>query len=165
MTTEPTTAPSSRVRFAERCDFDQIMFLCRQLHEENALLDWNEDLVRRTLMTHFNGTGGLIGVIGEPNCLEGAILLRMSSEWYSDQPILEELFSFVLPEFRKSNNAKDLIDFAGSCATLIGVPRIAKVTSSACTAAKIDLYRRRIGPPIGMVFISHIQDAAHEVQP
>ena len=146
------TAPS-RVRFAERCDFDQIMFLCRELHEENGLLDWNEDLVRRTVMTHFDRVGGLIGVIGSPNCLEGAILLRMSNMWYSEQVILEELFSFVLPEFRRSNNAKELIDFAKSCARGIGVKLLIGIVSNHRTAAQVDLYRRRIGNPAGAYFV------------
>ena len=69
MIDEKTEAVPSRVRFAERCDIDQILFLCKELHAENGLFEMSEDRVREVLMTHFDRTGGLIGVIGQPGCL------------------------------------------------------------------------------------------------
>ena len=153
MTIEKNEPAPSRVRFAERCDFDQIMFLCRELHQENGLLDWNETLVRRTILTYFNAEGGLIGVIGEPNCLEGAILLRISTMWYSNTPIVEELFSFVLPEFRRSNNAKELIDFAKNCAKQMDMKLLIGIVSNHRTEQKVKLYQRRLGTPAGAYFV------------
>lgn len=150
------TAPA-RVRFADRCDLDELMFLCRELHAENAMLDINEDKVRAMLMSHFNRTGGVIGVIGQPGGLEGAIVMHMSQMWYSDQWLLEELFSFVLPEYRRSNNAKDLIDFAKYCAKLIGVPLLIGILSNKRTEAKIGLYRRRLGQPAGAFFVANAE--------
>jgi len=149
-----TDAPS-RVRFAERCDLDDVLFLCRELHAENGLFEMSDDRVRDVLMSHYDRTGGMIGVIGEPGCLEGAIVMRMSTMWYSDQTVLEELFSFVLPEFRRSNNAKDLIDFAKRCAEAIGVPLMIGIISNHRTAAKVELYRRRLGAPAGAFFVTN----------
>ncbi len=155
MTADTTETVPSRVRFAERCDLDQILFLCRELHEENGLFEMSDDRVRDVIMTHFDRTGGIIGVIGEPGALEGAIVMRMSTMWYSDKTVLEELFSYVLPEFRRSNNAKELIDFAKSCAVSIGVPLLIGIISNTRTAAKVELYRRRLGSPAGAFFVSN----------
>lgn len=149
----PSAAPS-RVRFAERCDFDQLMFLCRELHAEIGMFEMDEDMVRDVLMTHFDRSGGIIGVIGAPLALEGAILMRMgTASWYSKRTILEELFSFVLPEFRRSRNAKDLTNFAETCAKQIGVPLGIGFVSNHRTTAKFELYRRRFGAPVGAFFL------------
>lgn len=149
------TQVTSRVRFAEPCDIDQLLFLCRELHAENGMFEMSDERVHEKIMTHFNRSGGLIGVIGEPGALEGAIVMQMSQLWYSDQWMLEELFSFVLPEFRRSNNAKDLIDFATTCAVDIGVPLTIGIVSNKRTEAKIGLYRRRLGNPVGAFFMTN----------
>lgn len=151
--TEPTDTVPSEVRFADPCDMPQLMDLCRLLHEENGWLKMSEDKVHRVLMSHYNRTGGLIGVIGTPDCLQGAVVLQMSSMWYSDEPILEELFSFVPPQFRRSTHAKALIEFAKNTAAQIGVPLLMGLISNERTEAKIDLYRRRLGKPAGAFFV------------
>lgn len=157
MSTDKSEPARSRVRFAERVDFDQVMFLCRQLHEENGLFEMNEDCVRDVLMAHFDRQGGIIGVIGEPGCLEAAIVLRMSRMWYSGQTFLDELFSFVLPEFRRSDNAKELIEFAKSCAVDINVPLVIGIISNHRTKAKVKLYERKLGTPVGAFFVANAQ--------
>lgn len=82
--------------------------------------------------------------------------MQLGSVWYSDQTVLEELSSFVLPEFRRSNNAKDLIDFAKGCAKQIGVPLIIGIVSNHRTQAKVELYRRRLGAPAGAFFLANV---------
>lgn len=155
MSTDTQEAAPSRVRFAERCDYDQIMFICRELHGENGLFEMSDARVREVIDSHFDRTGGIIGVIGEPNALEGIIILRLGATWYSDQTVLEELSAFVLPEFRRSDNAKNLIDFAKECAKQIGVPLIIGVVSNHRTEAKVALYRRRLGAPAGAFFLAN----------
>lgn len=155
MSTQITATAPSRVRFAERCDRDDVLWLCRELHNENGLFEMDEEKVRDVVDSHLNRSGGIIGVIGQPGALEGLIILRMGSPWYSNQTVLEELSSFVLPEFRRSTNAKDFIDFAKSCAHEIGVPLIIGIVSNHRTQAKVELYRRRLGAPAGAFFLAN----------
>lgn len=154
MTTDMTGTAQSRVRFAERCDYDQIMFLCHELYQENGLFDLSESRLKDVIDSHFDRTGVLIGVIGVPGALEGIIILRLGGMWYSEQDVLQELSSFVLPEFRRSNNAKMLIDFAKECAAKIGIPLLIGAVSNHRTKAKIELLRRRLGEPVGAFFIA-----------
>lgn len=157
MTAETCAIVPTRVRFAERCDFDQVMFLCRELHAENGLFEMSEPRVRSVINSHFDRTGGMIGVIGGPECLESAIVLRIGGTWYSDQLVLEELFAFTLPEFRRSDNAKHLIDFATSCAVETGLPLLISVIANDRTAAKVGMYRRKLGTPAGEFFVANSQ--------
>lgn len=155
MTETPERA--TRVRFAELCDLDQILFLCREMHAENGLFAISEDKVHEMVMTHFNRTGGLIGVIGEPGALEAVIGLRISqASWYTDEVVLEDFMTFVLPEFRRSTNAQDLIEFSKKCAKVIGIPLLTGVVSNSRTAAKVNLYRRKFGDPAGAYFLAHV---------
>lgn len=155
MTTETTETASSRVRFAERCDREQILWMCHELHAENGLFEMSERCVVNVIDSHYNRTGGIIGVIGQPNALEGMIILQMASPWYSDVTILEDRGLFVLPEFRRSTNAKDLIEFAKMCAVQIGVPLIMGIVSNHKTQAKVELCRRRLGAPAGAFFLAN----------
>lgn len=152
-------AATGRVRFAEPCDFDDLMALCCALHEENGLFEMSRDRVREMLMKHFDMTGGMIGVIGPPGAIEGAIVMHMSQMWYSDDWLLEELFSYVRPEFRRSSNATDLIEFAKGCAERIGVPLLIGIISNTRTEAKVGLYRRRLGSPAGAFFVANAPQA------
>jgi len=154
--TEQTDAPS-RVRIAEPCDFDQILFLAEEMHTENGLFSMSHTKVREMVMTHFERTGGLIGVIGEPGALEGIIGLRIcQAAWYTDEVVLEDFMTFVLPEFRRSNNAKDLIDFAKKMSEEIGIPLLTGVVSNNRTEAKLGLYKRKFGAPAGAFFLANV---------
>lgn len=151
-TSQPTDLP---VRFADPCDMPQLMELCRALHEENGWFEMSEQKVHDMLMHHYERTGGVIGVIGPPDELQGAIVMQMSTMWYSEQWHLEELFSFVPPQFRRSENAKKLIDFAKKCAVDIGVPLLIGIISNERTEAKVGLYRRKLGKPVGAFFVAN----------
>jgi len=154
MATDTSESVQSRVRFAEPVDYDQIMFLCRELHAENGIFELSEARVKAVIKSHYERTGGLIGVIGDPHALEAIIIMQLGGMWYSDQDVLQELSSFVLPEFRRSNNAKMLIDFAKECAAKIGIPLLIGAVSNHRTKAKIELLRRRLGEPVGAFFIA-----------
>jgi GNAT superfamily N-acetyltransferase len=142
----------------------QLMEICHLLHEENGWLDLSESKVHDVLSMHYQRTGGIIGVIGPPENLQGAIVLHLTTMWYSDKYYLEELCSFVKPEFRRSDNAKKLIDFATKCAVDIGVPLLIGIVSNERTEAKIGLYRRKLGKPAGAYFVANdvIRAAASE---
>lgn len=123
------------------------------LHAENAMMPLSlqrvEDAARRGIAQDM----AMIGIIGDVGKAEAMIGLTVGRFWYTDSFHLEELFAFVRPEFRKSNNAKALIEFAKSSALRIGVPLLIGVISNERTEAKTRLYERRLGKPSGAYFL------------
>jgi len=145
------TGPS--VRIADASDEDEIMALCRLLHEENGLFDMDEEKVRNTLRMAFAKRGGMCGVIGEPGEIEGVIYLLLSQFWYSQDWHLEELFSFVHPDFRRSRNSDFLVEKAKEWATSLGLPLVIGIVSNDRVLPKVRLYRKRLGNPSGAFFV------------
>lgn len=141
-----------RVRIADGRDEEELMSLCRQLYQENALFSMSDDKVRAMLRKAFNREGGILGVIGKPGSFEAMIYMLVSTFWYSDEPVLEELFTYVRPEHRKSKNAIELMDFAKWCAESSNFPLLIGVMSNERTAGKVRLYQRKLGEPIGAFF-------------
>jgi hypothetical protein len=144
---------TTRVRKADAGDEADLMELCRELHRENGLFSINEDRVRHFICRALSGQGGIIGVVGGRDNIEAALYLLISTHWYSDQWHLEELFAFVRPEYRKTNNAKDLICFAKRCSNEIGIPLVIGVVSNTRTEAKIRLYERQLAKPAGAFWV------------
>lgn len=143
----------SIVRVAQPSEEQDVMRLCRSLHEENGIFDIDEDMVRAMLLRAFNRQGGIIGVIGEPGHLEAAIYMLLSHHWYSREPHLEELFNYVVPEFRKTSHAKSLIAFAKRCSEEMNLKLVIGVVSNIRTEAKVRLYQRQLGTPAGAFFV------------
>ena len=141
-----------RVHIAEPRDEEELMGLCRDLYSENGMFPLNEDKVRAMLRKAFNREGGVLGVIGESGKIEGMIYMMVSTFWYSDQPHLEELFAYVVPEYRKTKNAKELMKFAKWCSDQSGFPLIIGVISNERTEGKVRLYQREFSKPVGNFF-------------
>ena len=142
-----------RVRIADRSEEAEVMRLCRMLWEENGIFSMNDDKVRATLRRAFDREGGILGVIGDPGKLEAMIYMLVSAFWYSDDPHLEELFAFTVPEYRRSRNAIDLLNFAKWCSEQSGYPLLIGIISNERTAAKVRLYQRQLNAPIGNFFL------------
>lgn len=142
----------SVVRLATPEDEAGIFHLCKLLHGENGLFPMDDELVEETIKNGITQNGGIIGLIGPPDALEGIIYLSISHFWYSRKPHLEELFNFVHPDFRRSDHAKALIDFAKSC-TSGNIRLVIGVVSNERTEAKVRLYERRLGKPAGAFFV------------
>lgn len=141
------------VRLGMPSDEPEVMEMCRMLHEENGdLFPMVDDCVREVLSLAFNKTGGVLGLIGEPGSIEAMIFMLISRIWYTKHWHLEELFNFVRPEHRKSNNAKLLIQFAKRCADDSGLPLIIGVISNTRTEQKVRLYQRQLSKPRGAFF-------------
>ena len=143
-----------RVRVAALSDLDEIIQMGRELHAENGLMSWDEGKVEMAAVNALRGTDGIVGVIGA-NPIQAMIYLCRRQYWYAkDGDVhLEEFLAFVRPEFRKSNNAKALIEFAKSSSDRLGVPLLIGIVSNEKTAQKIRLYRRRLGEPAGAYFM------------
>lgn len=157
----PDEIRAARVRLATIDDAEEIMTMCRRLHAENGRLPMCERKVREFLDEAFFEKGGILGVIGQPGQIEGVIFLRIGQVWYSERYTLEEMFSYVLPEFRRSKNALDLVEFAKLCAKRLQLPLLIGILSDERTEAKVRLYERRLSKPAGAFFMYN-NDAMRE---
>lgn len=126
--------------------------MCKLLHEENGLFPMDEEKVRGTLKMAFERRGGTLGIIGKAGRIEAMIFMLFAQMWCTSSWHLEELFNYVRPEYRKSNNAKLLIQFAKQCAEELHLPLIIGVISNTRTEQKIKLYERQFSKPSGAFF-------------
>lgn len=144
---------TSPVRRADRRDEAELLAICHEVHEEIGLFPMDDARVREHLEKAFTRNGAIIGVIGPPGKLEGAIYLMISDFWYTDHWHLGELFNFVRAPYRKSDNAKNLIQFAKRCADELALPAIIGIISTERTMPKVRLYQRQLGTAAGAFFV------------
>jgi hypothetical protein len=148
----------SVVRSATPADKAELWRLFRLLHEENGLspmsdrkVDYYIDrlLNPANIKTDDNGPRGLVGVIGEPGRLEGAIMLSLGSMWYSDEITLDEYLNFVDPAHRNSDHAKTLIRYAKRIVDELRpayptLRLVIGILSTKRAGAKVRLYERQL---------------------
>jgi hypothetical protein len=108
----------------------------------------------------FNREGGILGAIGSPGSIEALIYILVSSFWYSNESHLEELFTYVAPQYRKSRNAVELMHFAKWCVDQSGLPLVIGILSNERTAGKVRLYQRQFDKPAGNFFFYAKKNAA-----
>ena len=142
-----------KVRLFAEADIPALVAMGRDLHHENGLMPFSEsrayDMARRAVARD-RVIGGAIGPVGKP---EAIIVMMVGQYWYTDFPHLEELFAYVKPEFRKSNRAKALVEFAKGCARELKSPLLIGIVSNERTEAKVRLYSRQLGAPAGAFFL------------
>jgi GNAT superfamily N-acetyltransferase len=160
VTTEPL------VRAAQPDDEEGILVLARMIHKEIGMFELNEDKVRGVIRPLLHKHFGIVGVVGKKDNLEAMILLRISSNWYSDTPYLEEISVFVRPEYRNASISRvyKLIDFAKKTADGLNLPLLIGVLSNQRTNAKIELYEKHFGSPAGAFFIYGATTGQPEIQ-
>jgi hypothetical protein len=144
-----TTLP---VRKARPSDRDTVLDICRQNHAENGQFGLSMRKVEGMVDKAFSNEGCIIGAVGSDR-IEGIIMLLIAQFWYTDDWCLEETMNYVLPDYRRSTHAKDMISFAKRCSDEIGIPLVIGVVSNERTKAKIELYRRQLGEPCGGYFM------------
>lgn len=137
------------VRIATERDTDELLNLLRIWHSEEGLALFHEDAVVFKLRDLLNGSG-VVGVIGERGKIQSSISLLLGRVWYTSQNLLESLWTFTLPEYRKSTNTKSLIQFSKKQSTKLSVPLLLDVGSK--DHRKILLYERELGPRSGAVW-------------
>jgi hypothetical protein len=140
------------VRLAVPADIDNILELGRLIHEENAVMPMSEERINEYAWRGINQQRALMGVIGPIGHIEAVVYLVIGRFWYSEDYHLEELFAFVHPDHRRSDNAKALLEFEKNCSKRLGIPLLMGVISTNRTAAKIRLYERRLGRQSGAYF-------------
>lgn len=144
------------VRVGTLNDLDEMMQLAMMATEENAFSAPNPQKLLYEIYPALNKEHGIVGIVGEPGgIIEGAVLLRVGSVWYSDMPLIEEKAIFVHPDFRaaKGGRARKLMEFSKKVADGLGLTLTIGVLSSERTEAKIRAYGRVFGPPSGAYWL------------
>lgn len=136
-------------------DEQGIMTLARIINKENGVFIMDDEKVRAMIRPCLELDGGIIGVIGPKDAIEGLIILRISNYWYSQTPFLEEMVVFVHPDARaaKGGRARKLVEFAKHASHQLGLPLMIGILNNSRTDAKIKLYERQFGPPAGAFFL------------
>lgn len=147
------------VRTATPLDEEGIMELARLVNNENGVFKMNEEKVRAMVRPALYLQGGIMGVIGPSNRIEGLVLLRISQYWYSDAAFLEEMCVYVHPDFRaaKGGRARKLVEFAKKASEKLELPLMIGILSNSRTDAKTRLYERQFGSPAGAFFLYGIK--------
>ncbi len=143
---------TSPVRKARPEDRDEVIHICVQDAKENAQFPLSMRKLERKVADILDGNGGVIGLIQRKN-IEAVIMMQITSPWYSEIYCLEETLNYVRPEYRRSTNAKDMISFGKRCSDELEIPLAIGVVSNERTKAKMALYERQLGPPVGGYFI------------
>jgi hypothetical protein len=145
-------------------DVHPMMGLAMQACDENGFVNPNPQKLLAEIWPALNLDNGLVGIIqDEGERLEGAILLRISTMWYSDESVLEERAIFIHPDYRsaKGGRARRLCEFSKKTAETLGLPLMIGVLSNHRTEAKVRLYERQFGKPSGAFFLYNAQTGAH----
>lgn len=101
----------------------------------------------------FDNDGAILGAIGSVGKVQAIIYLSIGQFEYSDEWALFETFNYVSPQYRRSTNAKDMISFAKRCSDDLGIKLPIGVVSNERTKAKMALYARQLGDPVGGYFV------------
>jgi GNAT superfamily N-acetyltransferase len=156
---------ASIVRAAVPQDEEGLWKLLRLMHEETGLYPLSETKVQfylhrvlypETISPDDNGPRGIIGVIGNDQ-LEGIIMLVLGSVWYSDAMSLQDMVSFVHPDYRHAGHARALIDYGKRMTDEVrkydpDFRMMVGVVSSVRTAAKCRLYDQML-TPVGAFYL------------
>jgi hypothetical protein len=141
------------VRLATQEDEAAFIEICLSIHREIGRFPVSVRKLRDLWERYIYGRGGICGVIGPVGGqLQGAVYLTMGSVYYSEETMLDELFVHVLPEFRASSNAKNLLNWCKTVADQFNVALHIGVASNAQTEAKIRFLQRHLGKPVGAYF-------------
>ena len=143
------------IRVGTRDDLDDVMRLALMGSAENGFVDPNPTKILEDVWAALHKDHGIMGLIGPPGALEGAILLRVLSLWYSDSKVLEERAIYVHPNHRAAvgGRAARLCKFSKMVSDQLGMPLLIGVLSNTRTKAKMRMYERHFGEPAGTYFL------------
>ena len=131
------------VRLAVPEDIPVLLDLVRSYCEEEGKHPMDEDKVLHHVYRYFEKMGVLIAVIGDVGSPVAYILMEVCPLWYSQDFELLEKSHFVHPEYRKSDRAKQLMDFSKQASNGLNLELKIGVLSNDKTAAKVRLYQRQ----------------------
>ena len=149
----------SKIRLASSSDEAEVLKLLQVMWKENGWRPLDVDCARTMFARAFDRKGGLLAVIGAPGHIRAMMFLLLTCAWYTSEPHIEELFCWVHPEHRHSDYSKLLIEYAKKCSDDISadsgrkVPLLMGVLTHKRMAAKVRMYRRFFGIPVGAFFV------------
>lgn len=148
----------SPVRKATWEDRDQIHPMCMDGYAEQNVFKPSPMKIEGMLAKAFDAKGAILGAIGPVGAVQGIIYLDIGQFCFTEDWCLEEVFSYVSPPYRKTptrmqSPAKAMIEFGKRCADELHIPLVIGVVSNERTIAKMELYRRQLGNPVGGYFI------------
>lgn len=144
------------IRFATTDDMREMMALAMSATDENALLPPASHKIAVEMWAALSMDHGFVACIGKPGgIIEGAILMRIGTMWYSEEIILEEKALYIHEDYRsaKGGRATRLAEYAKKAADELMLPLMIGVLSSERTAGKIRMYKREFGDPAGAFFL------------
>jgi hypothetical protein len=145
-----------KVRVGRPEEVNEIMEIALQATAENGFLQPNPMKLLSDIWAALNQDRGVMGVIGKPGGpIEGVVLLRIGTLWYSDIVILEEKAVFVRAEYRaaKGGRARKLCEFSKKMADELGLTLVIGILSNTRTKGKVKLYERLFGEAAGAYFL------------
>ena len=149
---EPAETPDLEVHPASVKDEAEVLDVARELAKENGAYSTCEELAIPLIHNALRGDG-VVGVIRGPDKeIQGTIFLTVATPWYSSHQFLNEMWVHVRPQYRKSNNAKSLIQFAKHQADRLALPLQIGIVSKIELARKLALYQRLLSPPKIAIF-------------
>jgi hypothetical protein len=141
-----------KVRVGTPDDVHPMMDIALMATEENGFFQPNTHKLLNNIWAALNLDHGIVGIIGAPGeQIEGAVLLRSGPLWYSDDEVLEEKAVFTHPAYRGAagGRASRLVEFSKLTADTLKMPLFIGVLSGERMAAKVKLYTRHLGHPMG----------------
>jgi GNAT superfamily N-acetyltransferase len=154
-----------KIRLGTPEDVHEVMKLALMVSDENGFLEPDPEKILHDVWGSLHRDKGLIGIIGEPGePIEGGVMLRIGTYWYSKASFLEERVVFTHPDFRgaKAGRARRLCEFSKQTADALGLPLLIGVLSNDRTEAKVKLYERVFGKPAGAFFLHGARTGAVE---
>lgn len=156
-----TLTNAVRVRLGEPADEDAVVEAMREMHALGGTgfvdahgkpLPFSEAKVRNAVRMALVRHESWVGLIDVDGRIAGAILLTLTSPFYSDAAFLADRTMFVLPAYRGGSHMKLLLEFAVTLACALGVPFACSVVGER-SQAKVRLMSRLLGQaPVGGVF-------------
>ena len=162
--TDKASSNDLHIRVGVPEDIDEIMVIAVQAAEENGFLEANPRKLAEEIYPALCQDHGIVGLIGRKDeAIEGIVVLRIGTMWYSDTPVVEEKAIFIHPDYRsaKGGRATRLCEFSKKVSDTLGIPLIIGVLSNNRTAAKVRMYERQFGKPSGAFFLYGARTGDH----
>lgn len=153
---------ASKVRLATPADEPELLRLFKIMHAEGGMRPLDIDCVRETFARAFDRKGGILAVIGAPGHIRAFQYLLITRFYYTRESHIEDLWNWVHPDHRNSDYSKLLVEHAKKCSDEISaemgqkVPLLMGVFTNKRMTAKVRLYRRFFGVPIGAFFVHNV---------